>query len=737
MSKSSKKALALAVLCAVSSINMVSHVSAEEVSETESQQVANVETGSREEVQSHQLAGIIVEGDKDVLIGGFAKRKSEVGILGNMDVKKTPFTKVNLTEKAINSFATPGESLSSALLNIPSIKSASSTMYNDVNIRGTRVNGYQFYINGVPGLLTQTNIPTNFIGNIEVTSGPAMSFTGTTTQETAGGMVNLISKRAEDDNITKYTQTFSGRGNFGEYIDIGRRFGKSKEWGLRINAQNLSGETAIPGEKLTARNLFLNLDHKDDNSSTNLLAGYRYVKHNNGVRWFQYGDSVTKLPDAPNSKNNYSFAGQRMEYDTWLATLNHEQKLSDDWSVFFTGGYSRYDLYTNYNAKSSAYLVTNNNGDFIAQSWSKTFPVTSYYGQIGIKGVVNTGEVKHNIALAADKSWYNNGSGIASVNFNNSVMGNLYNKTHIIGEGLPAKNTGGFTSKSQYWGISLADTLEYGKAQLTLGIHSHHANTTSYDAKTGEVTSDTQKSDATSPTYAIVYSPNDNVSFYASHSESFNKGTLVPESRNGHYFDNANSMLEPTKTKQNEIGIKYENKGLLTTLSAFDITQANTMEEQLSNGDWHYSTDGETEYKGLELTVNGKIADKWNAMGGIMYLDAKINNATNKNLNGTRVNGVSKWNGVAALEYNADEKFSILGRALYNGSSKIKNEKLDVPSYLTFDIGMKYKTKLSNTPVTLTAMCYNLTGEDYWIASGNTTILSNPRTFMLTAEFDL
>lgn len=108
-----------------------------------------------------------------------------------------------------------------------------------------------------------------------------------------------------------------------------------------------------------------------------------------------------------------------------------------------------------------------------------------------------------------------------------------------------------------------------------------------------------------------------------------------------------------------------------------------------------------------------------------------------KNLNGTRVNGVSKWNGVAALEYNADEKFSILGRALYNGSSKIKNEKLDVPSYLTFDIGMKYKTKLSNTPVTLTAMCYNLTGEDYWIASGNTTILSNPRTFMLTAEFDL
>ena len=110
----------------------------------------------------------------------------------------------------------------------------------------------------------------NFIGNIEVTSGPAMGFTGTTTQESAGGLVNLISKRAGDEDITKFKQTFSGRGSFGEYVDVSRRFGKEKEWGLRINAQNLSGETAIPDEKLTARDFFINLDHRDKKSNTNL-----------------------------------------------------------------------------------------------------------------------------------------------------------------------------------------------------------------------------------------------------------------------------------------------------------------------------------------------------------------------------------------------------------------------------------------------------------------------------------
>lgn len=118
-------------------------------------------------------------------------------------------------------------------------------------------------------------------------------------------------------------------------------------------------------------------------------------------------------------------------------------------------------------------------------------------------------------------------------------------------------------------------------------------------------------------------------------------------------------------------------------------------------------------------------------------MDAKVNDAQDKSINGTRINGLSKWNGVLGVEYAADDKFSALGRVLYNGSATIKNETLSVPSYCTLDMGVKYKTKLSNTPVTLSAMCYNVTGKDYWITSGNTTILSNPRTVMLSAEFDL
>ena len=106
---------------------------------------------------------------------------------------------------------------------------------------------------------------------------------------------------------------------------------------------------------------------------------------------------------------------------------------------------------------------------------------------------------------------------------------------------------------------------------------------------------------------------------------------------------------------------------------------------------------------------------------------------------GYRVNGASRWNGVLALEYEANDDFSVLGRAVYNGSSTINNGDLDVPAYMSFDLGLNYKTKINNTPVTLSAMCYNVTGKDYWIPQSGTNYLalSNPRTFMLTAQFDL
>ena len=126
-----------------------------------------------------------------------------------------------------------------------------------------------------------------------------------------------------------------------------------------------------------------------------------------------------------------------------------------------------------------------------------------------------------------------------------------------------------------------------------------------------------------------------------------------------------------------------------------------------------------------------------------MYLDAEHHKTSKKLLDNTWISGAAKWNAVVALEYAANDKLAAFGRILYNGSSEIWNNEvtnqLRVPSYTTFDLGIKYQTMLSHTPVTLGLTCYNVFDRNYWIAKSgvDTVILSNPRTFVLSAKFAL
>lgn len=735
MLKSKKKALALAVLCAVSSMGFMSYASAEEVTDADSkaQSVSTQADGSGEAVQTHQLAGITVEGDKDVLPGGMASTKGTMGILGDKDIMDVPFSEVNLTEKTIETFGGPNQPLQSILVNNPAIRVEGTTLHNDISIRGLQSTGTSFYLNGIPGLMTQFNAPTFSIGDIQFISGPNSGITGipsTYETSTAGGIVNFVTKKAGDEPFTRYKQVFTGKSSLGEYLDVSRRFGKNNEWGVRVNTEILSGDTAIDGHNMKAQGFSANIDHQDDNSKTNLYAAYRHLDIKGGMRWFGLGSGVTKIPGAPDADNDYSFDGMRKEAEGYVFALNHEQKMGDNWKWFMNAGMNHNKLNNNITGQSSRLTIINNQGDISNNIFSTQTVTDNYYGQIGVNGKVQTGEVEHDLTLAFDKAWYtiesakNNYSGKMG-----TITGNLYTGITANGFWKPSIETG-VSNKKLYWGVSLADTLKYKKSQLLLGVHKHSASVDSYSAASGNHSSKVD-SDAVCPTYGYVYQPDEHVSLYASHSENFDAGTIV-----GSQYVNSGDILDPAKTKQNEIGIKYQNAGLVTNLAFFDIEQANNISVTREDGN-HLLQDGEQEYKGIELSVNGRIAPKWNVMGGFLYLDAEQSKTQGGVNDGKAVNGSSKWSAVAALEYEADESFSVIGRMIYNGKSDMGNETMTVPSYVTYDLGVNYKTKINTVPVTLSAMCYNLTDKDYWDAHGTGLLLSNPRTFMLSATFDI
>ena len=726
-----KKALVMSVLCAIASVGFVMSASAEET-------------------MQGNLDEIVVEGSRDVLPGGIVRTSAKLGILGDKSIMDIPYSEMSMTAKAVELFDDPSQPLANILTNNPSIRSStSSPMYSDFSMRGINMNGNHMMLNGVPSLYSQfTTPPSHVIDRIDITSGPnagvngvSMSNNGTNSGATpAPGTINIVTKRATDKPVTRYTQTFSGRGNTGETIEVGRRFGKDNEWGLRVNAEYMDGKMSLPGAENNEKNIFINFDHRGEKSTTNLFAGHYDRRINGAQRWFSltsdYKSSV--LPDAPDSKNNYDFDGTTKRMYGWIMALNHDQKMDDNWSWF--ANYGQSNRFGNKDNQSAS-LKFNDKGEFVGNNYLQMNEIAkNVYAQIGVKGKFETGEVKHNVSLAVDRSWAKYWSASASPKGTTSVTGTL-NNWWFGNDWNTVKVNSGAAKPS--WeetnvGITIADTLEYGKSSVLLAASKKHEHMEMYSKGQPAYT---YTNDNILPTYGFTYKPVENLAMYFGHTESFSRGLMVTNGSD--IYTNEGTVMEPVKSKQNEVGVKYQNAGILTTLSYFDIDEANRYDINAGGGMKTKVDDGKNRYKGVELTVNGKLADKWTATGGFMYLNAQRENTANGTNDGKFVNGVAKWSGVMGLEYKPDEDWGIVGRATWVDKAYIDSKaiggKTEIPSYVTFDLGVNYKTKINTVPVKLSAMCYNVADKDYWMGRGSSTTigLSMPRTFMLSAQFDI
>lgn len=705
MLESKKKALAMSVLCAVASVGFVVSASAAET----------------DDKPTHELKGIIVEGQADVLPGGFVKSKADIGLLGDSDIMTTPFTVVNISNKSIESFQSPDKGIVDSLTLNPSVRLSSSGTYQDFTIRGFNMTGHHIYVNGIPGLLCQENIPTAWIDSATIIGGPNLGVNGSTLSEAVGGVVNLKSKAAVEDS-TKLKLGYRGGSSFEEAIDAQGRFGENDEWGIRVNANNIHGETSVENVNLKQENIFINIDRENEKSKTNFLVGYNHTNHEGGSNGFSFSKDVTQLPDAPDASKNYKPEWFYNEYDNWIVGINHEQKINENLAAFINAGYHREDWY---GYLDGGITITNNKGDYTVTGSVYPLALTKEYVGIGLKGDFKLGDVKNDYVIGIDKNWQNYDIGM-NPDFNGSGgwsgSGNIYGNNHWNNPGDSRFNPP-HSQDIRLTGWHIVDTMKMldDKLQVTLGLHGHKADLT-------PAGKDNQESDAICPTYAVSYKITPDVVVYADHTESFGIGKMVSTS-NG--YENAGEILDPAKTKQNELGIKFKTGSTFHNLSMFEIEQANTV-DSFENGNKYLRVDGRQKNKGVEWSFNGEIGNKLDVIGGVMYLDSKDNK-------GNRVNGASEWSGTLGAIYNPDDNVSIIGRANYLGTTSINNGKLDVPSHLTFDLGMRYKTAVNNTPVTINAMCYNVAGKDYWNAkSGSNSLgLGAPRTFVLSAEFDI
>lgn len=720
-----KRKLALAVTLATAGTVWMGAASAAERAEAmDSYELAPVEVaGQRQAEEENPAEGI------------FVAREGSVGFLGNKDTMETPFTTTNVTQETIKSFGDPSQPLDSVLAVSPSIRPVGSILHNDFQHRGFRSNGTNTFVNGVPGMFTQFNAPMYVVDKIDVISGPNSGVAGTGTHyetNAAGGIINFTTKRAGYEPITRLTLTHSGQSMGGAYFDLARRFGNNKEWGARLMAEKVDGETAVDGQKVKSSSLYLNIDHEDAKSKTNFFTGYRDNRVVGGQRWFKIGAGVTRLPAVPKASRDYAFDGMDKSSYGWMMILNHEQKFSQDWKGFVNAGFLKNKLNRNVMYRYSALVIKNDAGDFDLQEQTTTTPQRANYIQMGVNGKLRAGKTEHDLTLAVDRAYRMREAAKKGSTVYHLGTGNIY--TGILNQ-TAAPTTAyeeAMNNKTAIKGISLVDNITINKWDVLLGVHHHSANVKAYNLSTGKVKTSVDSS-ATTPTFALTYRPTKDTSVYVSHAEYFDVGSVV-----GTSYKNAGEILPPAKTKQNEIGVKYQNKDMLYTLAFFDITQANNI-EVMRGADKYQLQDGEERHRGVEFGVTGKIAPKWSLAAGLSYLRATSEKTKGGASDGRTLDGQPFWNGALMVRYAADEKFSAFGRVSYAGDAWTCNEKFKVPSTAVLDLGMTYRTQLGSVPTTFGLTLYNALDKEYWIASrsAESLYLSTPRTIALTMSMDL
>lgn len=687
-----------------------------------------------EKAATFHLPTILVEGDTGTIAGGLIHKTENLGLIGTKDVMKTPFQAITFDGKAIEQFSLPNRNILDVISFNPAVRVNPGATESGATIRGQKSNGNKWYLNGVPGMAHQKDMAPNFIGKITVIAGPAIGVRGTTAswQENAGGIVDMRSKRASLDGNQNLKLSFSGQSYFSQAIDLGKRFGKNKEWGVRVNALQGQGTLSVDNARMWKDDIYINIDRQTEKNYTNLLMGYDYTRQRGDGNSLNIPKTISYLPKPPKGSVNFSPSWAEDTYNNWTAILNHEQKLTEHARAFINAGYHR-ENYTSWIQGYSRRLL-NELGDYgptVATGYGlgySQWPVahTTKYIGIGVKGDFKLGDWKNNYVLSMDRMWFHRRTigtyGTDPAEHYIAAPGNIYHTNDTAWAVFPKKPLKTqYKFKSLGWHLIDTITAPGEKLDITLGLHGHRVERAQNYSGGTEI-----DAHATSPTYALTYQITPQLMLYGNHSESFSEGSVV-----GSGYANYGETIPPAKTKQNEFGLKYSNADFIQTMSIYSIRKQGT-NAVFENNLKYLKIDKEEKYKGIEYSAIGKLAPKLDMMLALDCIDAR-------KTDGSNVLGLPKWRSTLAMIYKPTDRTSLVGRLDYRRHADIRTgiNPLDVGSITTFDLGGNFITNIGGTDIKFSLMCNNVFNRHYWYSSGSSICLGMPRTISLTASMNI
>ncbi|EGQ8732194.1 ligand-gated channel protein [Vibrio parahaemolyticus 49] len=533
------------------------------------------------------------------------------------------------------------------------------------------------------------------VERVEIVKGPAGALYG---RGSAGGIINLVTKRANGDNFTHVKGSVGSNSQYVGQVDSSMAF--SDKVNGRINLEYRQADSYV--DHVDSNDFFIAPTIRvlpadghtidiDVEYAHQELVPYRGVPSKNG-----------KPVDLPVS-TYFGGTNDYQESDSLRVAVDYEWRLNDQWVWNNRAAFNHIELeqkgtrqgkvtgnevsQTVNNFGYDPRTTTTLQSELIWETNDNQLMLGADFNQIDI-----------DLTLASDKT-------LPPQNIYNPVVGPTPDPGFKPFRDNTTTTTGVYVQDVYTWGdLSLIGNVRYDSMELE-------------QQKAG---SGKEKLDDDKVSYraGLVYRINYDTSVYASLARSWQ----LPYA--GIYINP--KLAEFFHTDLKEVGAKAYllDNALMLNAALFQIDQ----EQPQTNVDGDVIDKIEVRHQGIELEARGQITKQWDISVGYSYLDAE-DKATGKKPNDVSDHLFSLWS-----TYQLDDNWRLGGGVKYVGDRYAGNdEAVALGDYTTVDLMAAYTTGRHK----IQANAYNILDEKYIIGATNGTSGLNQIGYGAPAEFML
>jgi iron complex outermembrane receptor protein len=638
-------------------------------------------------------------------------------------------TTTSITSDALQSSSS--QSTYDALKHVPGVAPADprgGATADALQIRGIKLSATTSYrLDGGLPIVNTIALPIEDKCRIEALKGAGALEFGVASP---AGIVNYVLKRAGTVPATSLTITGNGYGQAFEALDVGRRFGGAKQFGVRVNLATGEYGSFVKGAGGTR---YLETVTADWNASAR--AGFQLDYEQFGVDTIEQSallelkavKGVIPLPRIPDPTRLLSGAWARSVGTGRNVALRGAYDLGGGWSASAEWGRSDVRRPERNLSLIGNYDVTTGQGKETVM-FVRDQRMVNMYENLAVKQRTERGAFSNEITLG--------------VNRNERDFNNPQNKSVVLNQNIfdpvrlaaPAPPAGAITylpNDSRDVGYYVQDALRlfdrlrvFGGVRRIGYVSESHVTGTAVDRSTTSFLA---------PAAGVVYDASRSVAVYASYLKSLEETGQAPVTS-----ANAFHVLPPAPATQREVGIRATARRASATLGYFTIDKGNATIDPVTNV---YAVNGTVAFAGLESTLSVTVSPRLTVNAGGQIMRAAQRSQRDPSIDGKLPENTPNVSDNVGIVYRPSfaKDLTLNTGMLFIGRRQLNPQNQGtIPGVYTNTFGANWVTRVNEHRLAFNLNCTNLFDKRYYSAAVNGALgIGNPRTVTLSTRLDL